>query len=50
MIYIHIPDVRVLFMLDVYDKDEADDLTTGEKRELRSLAEELVCELREKRR
>lgn len=50
MIYIHIPYVQVLFMLDVYDKDEADDLTAGEKRELRALAEELVREIRENRR
>ena len=50
VIYIHIPEVRVIFMLDVYDKDEADDLTTGEKRELKMLAEELIHELREKKR
>src|SRR4051794_17726364 len=30
MIYIHIPDLGVLFMLDVYGKDEADDLTSDE--------------------
>lgn len=46
IVYIHIPDARVLFMLDVYDKDEADDLTVGEKRELKTLADELVRELR----
>ncbi|MBX7132249.1 MAG: hypothetical protein K1X67_06185 [Fimbriimonadaceae bacterium] len=31
VIYIHVPDLRVLFMLDVYGKDEADDL--GERGE-----------------
>ena len=45
IIYLHIPDARVLFMLDVYDKDEADDLSAGEKRELRTLTEDLVREL-----
>lgn len=33
-------------MLDVYGKDEADDLTSGEKKELQSLAKELVEELK----
>lgn len=32
-------------MLDVYGKDEADDLTGGEKRELQTLAKQLVDEL-----
>ena len=48
VIYIHIPDLRVLFMLDVYGKDEADDLASGEKKELQALAQELVEELRER--
>jgi hypothetical protein len=48
VIYIHIPDLRILFMLDVYGKDEADDLTVGEKRELQALANQLVRELRER--
>jgi hypothetical protein len=48
VIYIHIPDLRVLFMLDVYGKDEADDLTGGEKKELQTLAKQLVEELRER--
>ena len=45
VIYIHIPDLHVLFMLDVYGKDEADDLTTDEKRVLQGLAKQLVEEL-----
>ena len=48
VIYIHIPDLRVLFMLDVYGKDEADDLTGGEKKELQMFAKQLVEELRER--
>jgi len=48
VIYIHIPDLRVLFMLDVYGKDEADVLTSGEKKELQTFATQLVEELRER--
>jgi len=48
VIYIHIPDLRVLFMLDVYGKDEADDLTSGEKKELRAFGKQLAVELRER--
>ena len=46
VIYIDIPELRVLFMLDVYGKDEADDLTSTEKKELQSFAKQLVEELR----
>jgi len=42
VIYIHVPDLRVLFMLDVYGKDEADDLSTAEKKELQALANRLT--------
>jgi hypothetical protein len=48
VIYIHILDLAVLFMLDVYGKDEADDLSNEEKKELRALAKELADELRER--
>jgi len=48
VIYIHIPDLTVLFMLDVYGKDEADDLTNGEKKELQTMAKQLIDELRER--
>lgn len=50
IIYIHIPDIQVLFMLDVYGKDEADDLTKDEKNELQMLAKQLVDELRERQK
>ena len=46
--YIHIPDIQVLFLLDVYGKDEADDLTTEEARFLREFARTLVDELRKR--
>ncbi len=46
VIYIHIPDLRVLFMLDVYGKDESEDLSIDEKKGLQKLAKQLVDELR----
>jgi len=46
VIYIHIPDLSVLFMLDIYGKDEADDFTSGEKKELQVMANQLIEELR----
>ncbi len=48
VIYLHIPELTVLFMLDVYGKDEVDDLTTDEKKELQALARHLIEELRER--
>lgn len=40
VIYLLIPEVRVIVLVDVYDKDEADDLTAKEKREIAHLARE----------
>ena len=48
MIYLHIPELRVLYLLDVYGKDEADDLTSVEKRELQALAKDLQDELKKR--
>ncbi len=48
VIYLHIPDLRVLFMLDVYGKDEADDLTSAEKKELEAFANYLIDEMRQR--
>ena len=39
VIYLHVPDVQRVLLLDVYDKEEADDLTPVEKRLLASLAQ-----------
>jgi hypothetical protein len=50
VIYIHLPDLSVVFLLDVYGKDEADDLTNEEKRGLQGLARQLVTELGERKR
>jgi hypothetical protein len=50
IVYIHIPELAVLFMLDVYGKDESDDLTSNEKKELQAFARQLINELRERYR
>jgi hypothetical protein len=46
VIYIHIPDVRVLFLVDVYDKSESDDLSSAEKSALKRLGTMFVQELK----
>lgn len=38
VIYLHIPEADRFLMLDVYNKDEADDLTQDERRGLAGLA------------
>lgn len=48
IIYIHIPEVSVLFLLDVYGKNEAEDLASDEKKELQTMARQLVAELTQK--
>jgi putative transcriptional regulator len=40
VIYLHIPEVGQFLMLDIYGKNEMDDLTPTEKRGLRELARE----------
>ena len=44
VIYLHVPEAKRFYMLDVYGKDEKDDLSPGEKKELRELAEQLKKE------
>lgn len=46
IIYLHVPDVDRVLLLDVYDKDEAQDLTKDEKRALSALAQEYRDEVR----
>ena len=41
VIYLYVPEAKWFFLLDVYGKDEKDDLSAGEKKELTRLAEEL---------
>ena len=38
IIYLHLPERSWIFLLDVYDKDEKDDLSREEKKVLASLA------------
>lgn len=45
IIYFLVPEVRVIAMVDVYDKDEADDLTPKEKSELAALARKVKQKL-----
>jgi hypothetical protein len=44
VIYLHVPVAKRFYMLDVYGKDEKDDLTPQEKKLLRELADELKQE------
>jgi hypothetical protein len=44
VVYLHVPEANRFYMLDVYGKDEKDDLSPDEKKELRELAEQLKKE------
>ncbi|MBI3948274.1 MAG: toxin [Armatimonadetes bacterium] len=44
IIYLDIPEINWIFMLDIYDKDEQDDLSPDEKRQLAALAARLRLE------
>ncbi len=44
MIYLHIPEARWFYMLDIYDKDEKEDLSAAQKKELSKLAAQLKRE------
>ena len=46
VIYLHIPEAKWFYLLDIYDKDEQEDLSAGQKRELSKLAAELKREAR----
>ena len=41
VIYLHVPEAKWFFLLDVYGKDEKEDLTTSEKKWLAKLADRL---------
>lgn len=47
VIYLHVPVAGIFYMLDVYGKDEKEDLSPREKKELRKLAEQLKQEASE---
>lgn len=40
LIYVYLPEVHRFLMLDIFDKDEAEDLTAEERRFLDNLADE----------
>lgn len=46
VIYLYLETARVIYLLYVYDKGEADDLSADEKRELRAVAEAIKQEYR----
>jgi hypothetical protein len=46
VIYLYLETARVIYLLYVYDKGEADDLTADEKRDLRAMAEAIKQEYR----
>ena len=41
VIYLYVPEARRFFLLDIYGKDEKDDLSSQEKKSLAKLAEQL---------
>lgn len=47
VIYLYVPEAKWFFMLDVYGKDEKDDLSATEKRILSKLTKELKQEAKE---
>lgn len=48
IIYLHVPEAHCFFLLDGYGKDEQDDLSAGQKKLLRQLAEQLKEECRDR--
>jgi hypothetical protein len=44
VIYLHVPDAKRFYMLDIYDKDEQDDLNANQKKQLKRLADQLKLE------
>lgn len=46
VIYLYVPEAKWFFMIDGYGKDEREDLTAAEKRQLRRLADQLKSEAR----
>lgn len=44
VIYLHVPTAKRFYLLDIYGKDEKDDLSADEKKQLRQMAEQLKKE------
>ena len=45
VIYLHLPQYRRLYLLDVYSKSEQEDLTTGDRRVLSAIADSIRAAL-----
>src|SRR6266540_4914847 len=45
VIYLYVPEAERFYMLDIYGKDEKDDLSPDEKKQLRKLAKQLKSEV-----
>ncbi|WP_165229649.1 hypothetical protein [Aquisphaera insulae] len=39
VIYLHVPQANVIFLMDIYDKGEQEDLSADDKASLRALAD-----------
>ncbi len=48
IIYLYLPDLQRIIFLDVYDKDEADDLTPEERKEFAAAAQEIRIEFQKR--
>lgn len=46
VIYLYVPEAKWFFMLDIYGKDEQDDLSPAEKKSLSKLVDELKHQAR----
>ena len=44
ILYLHIPEVDKVYILDVYDKDEADDLSKDQRKKLSVMVERIRAE------
>ena len=47
VIYLYVPEAKWFFLLDIYGKDEKDDLTANEKKALREIVTELKQQARD---
>jgi hypothetical protein len=47
VIYLHVPEANWIFLLDIYGKDQKEDLSAAEKKVLKRLAEEFRQQARE---
>lgn len=44
VIYLYVPEAHLFYMLDIYGKDEKDDLSGAEKKQLSNMVDELRAE------